>query len=233
MSFYRLSIAKPCTQKWGEMLQEENGNYCLSCQHSVIDFSTLSDKEVISYFTKNINNTTCGRFKKSQLERIQIHIPSYLIETRIPKWQKYLLILFICFGSQIFSVNVVLGNYQTPSVKTETKIPKEHKHKKKKLRIKTETYPKLHFSDFVVDPNTLVFGFVQQAIDPLAIIAPFSYLRTENKLNEQDSINSSTENQLLNKGENSNDGKQKDKTQSKSEFLLPLTTRRRRKGVTT
>jgi hypothetical protein len=39
----RLNIPAPCTQAWNEMLPENNGRFCLSCQKKVIDFSVMSD----------------------------------------------------------------------------------------------------------------------------------------------------------------------------------------------
>jgi len=63
----KISIPKPCHENWNEMLPEEKGRFCLSCQKCVLDFTKLSDDEILKSLEKP---NQCGRFSNQQLERI-------------------------------------------------------------------------------------------------------------------------------------------------------------------
>lgn len=63
-----LSIADPCHEDWSKMTTVEQGRFCSSCQKKVVDFTTQTDEEIISFFN-NYNGTACGRFTDDQLDR--------------------------------------------------------------------------------------------------------------------------------------------------------------------
>jgi hypothetical protein len=50
------------------MLPEEKGRFCSSCSKTVVDFSLMSDKEVLAYLG-GAGGHTCGRFTSDQLNR--------------------------------------------------------------------------------------------------------------------------------------------------------------------
>ncbi|MBI1226966.1 MAG: T9SS type A sorting domain-containing protein [Bacteroidetes bacterium] len=68
-----LTVPKPCHEKWQEMTPAEQGRFCLSCQKTVHDFTTKTDREVARYFEHQLDSTasgsTCGRFRSDQLQR--------------------------------------------------------------------------------------------------------------------------------------------------------------------
>ncbi|HEX7906204.1 MAG TPA: hypothetical protein VF487_20160, partial [Chitinophagaceae bacterium] len=78
----QLTIPEPCHENWNKMTPVEKGRFCHSCQKPVIDFSTMSDREVAQYF-KQSTGSVCGRFMQDQLER-ELDIP----KKRIP-WVRY------------------------------------------------------------------------------------------------------------------------------------------------
>jgi hypothetical protein len=57
----KLKIAEPCHENWNKMLEEEKGRFCLSCQKAVVDFSRMTNEEIIQYFEQNAGKKTCGR----------------------------------------------------------------------------------------------------------------------------------------------------------------------------
>jgi len=63
-----VSIPHPCTQSWNEMNPVENGRYCLHCQKTVIDFSVMTDKEILAVISQQQGNL-CGNFQPAQLNR--------------------------------------------------------------------------------------------------------------------------------------------------------------------
>jgi hypothetical protein len=67
---FRISVKEPCVEKFENFVVTPDGGFCDSCQKEVIDFITLSDKELLQHFNKN-SNEVCGRFKKSQLKNYQ------------------------------------------------------------------------------------------------------------------------------------------------------------------
>src|SRR5690606_19007047 len=94
----KISIPKPCHENWKEMLPEEKGRFCLSCQKCVLDFTELSDDEILHFSDKD---NICVKIQKSQIENINSSIFSF-----IPKWFKYSsLVLLFGFGKQTFAQN--------------------------------------------------------------------------------------------------------------------------------
>ncbi len=88
----QLSIPKPCHENWDAMTAVEKarpddpvgrGKFCGSCQKQVVDFSSMSDRQVAEFFKKPSTGSVCGRFMTDQLDR-EIEIP----RKRIP-WLKY------------------------------------------------------------------------------------------------------------------------------------------------
>jgi hypothetical protein len=63
----QISIPEPCHEGWQNMTPVEKGRFCASCQKTVLDFTYLSDNEIIKLVSKNDN--LCGRISISQLNR--------------------------------------------------------------------------------------------------------------------------------------------------------------------
>ena len=79
----QITVAKPCHENWDKMSKTEQGKFCGSCQKQVVDFSSMSDRQLAAFFKKPSNGSLCGRFMSDQLDR-SIDIP----KKRIP-WLKY------------------------------------------------------------------------------------------------------------------------------------------------
>jgi hypothetical protein len=65
----KVNLPEPCHEDWNKMDSQEKGRFCGSCQKLVIDFSVMSDTEIINYFKEYKSQNTCGHFKKSQVDR--------------------------------------------------------------------------------------------------------------------------------------------------------------------
>lgn len=63
----QISIPEPCHKGWQNMTPVEKGRFCASCQKTVLDFTHLSDNEIIKVVTKNDN--LCARINGSQLNK--------------------------------------------------------------------------------------------------------------------------------------------------------------------
>lgn len=63
-----LKIVDPCKQDWNLMSHVEGGKYCTHCAQNVIDFSNMSDQEIIKFLNQSGDNV-CGRLRQDQLNR--------------------------------------------------------------------------------------------------------------------------------------------------------------------
>ena len=63
-----ISIPEPCNQRWQQMSPVDGGRHCESCCKIVIDFTRMTDAEVINYLATK--SDSCGRFTGDQLPRI-------------------------------------------------------------------------------------------------------------------------------------------------------------------
>ena len=79
----QISIPTPCHENWEKMDAVEKGRFCGSCQKTVIDFSTMSDRDIAQFFKRPSTGSVCGRFNDDQLGR-DMAIP----KKRIP-WLRY------------------------------------------------------------------------------------------------------------------------------------------------
>lgn len=67
MKKMRISIENPCHEDWQGMTPQAQGRFCSACEKTVIDFSRMSDAEILQYFSQPRTEKVCGRFKSEQL----------------------------------------------------------------------------------------------------------------------------------------------------------------------
>lgn len=73
----KYTIAEPCHESWAAMTPGEQGRFCKSCQKTVVDFTRMTDSEMIG-FMSGLNESVCGRMTGNQLNReMKLHsVPS-------------------------------------------------------------------------------------------------------------------------------------------------------------
>jgi carboxypeptidase-like protein len=64
----QIHIPEPCHENWQNMTPKEQGRFCGSCCKTVIDFSAMTDKEMLDYISK-ASHHVCGRFSNDQLNK--------------------------------------------------------------------------------------------------------------------------------------------------------------------
>ncbi|MBS1665672.1 MAG: T9SS type A sorting domain-containing protein [Bacteroidetes bacterium] len=64
----QIQIPTPCNEQWDKMRPEEKGRFCAACSKVVVDFSLMSDQEVLTYMAR-ASQSVCGRFDSHQLGR--------------------------------------------------------------------------------------------------------------------------------------------------------------------
>jgi len=231
--YFKLNVTKPCTEDWATMVPTGAGRHCLLCNKDVIDFSVLNDEQVKTFFINNGDKPVCGRFRKTQLERIRINLPGYFFRKKIPAWQKYLVMFLICFGNSLFSIDISFGNQQglygqTPAaiMTTYTKITPQKKHKKKKK-------PKCIVSEeLMINGEQIVMGGL--GLDPRQPMEePVPVVIIKEKENKTDNDSAAKESIAFTNEPVKGDRKPHNKTPfPKIEFILPaaLNFRTRRRG---
>ncbi|RYD59492.1 MAG: hypothetical protein EOP56_01105 [Sphingobacteriales bacterium] len=58
---YRITIPKPCNEAWEDMQPADKGRHCLQCSKTVVDFSTMTDVEVLAFLQRHKGKFVCGR----------------------------------------------------------------------------------------------------------------------------------------------------------------------------
>ncbi len=96
MQKLQLSIPEPCHENWQQMTATEKGRFCNACAKEVVDFSKMTDIQVLNYFTTITNENVCGRALPEQLDRT-------ISRTDTPKkklfwYWNYIIMFFMLFG---------------------------------------------------------------------------------------------------------------------------------------
>lgn len=79
-------IENPCHEDWQKMTPENQGRFCQFCEKIVVDFTHMSDAEILQYFSKPRAEKTCGRFRVEQVSQ-----PIPVVQSITPKPSKSLL----------------------------------------------------------------------------------------------------------------------------------------------
>lgn len=79
---FQLNIDNPCHEQWESFTPTATGGFCGSCQKNVIDFSEMSESQLVAFFRDRMNSSQnlCGRFKEDQLKK------NYDIKEWFPTW---------------------------------------------------------------------------------------------------------------------------------------------------
>ena len=80
-----LHIPVPCHEDWSAMQPEEQGRHCAACQKTVVDFTAMSDAQVVAYMSR-AGSQVCGRFAPDQLGR-KLEEPAPVKRNRWVGWQ--------------------------------------------------------------------------------------------------------------------------------------------------
>ncbi|MRI02359.1 hypothetical protein GH721_17570 [Kriegella sp. EG-1] len=107
------TVNNPCSEKFDNFNATKKGGFCESCQKEVIDFTKISDSDLIKLLHSNTNKI-CGRFKTSQLK-------SYETNTLNMKNKKFttalsifgLSLLALCISSDLYAQELTSLNSKT------------------------------------------------------------------------------------------------------------------------
>ncbi|HSC39408.1 MAG TPA: carboxypeptidase-like regulatory domain-containing protein, partial [Chitinophagaceae bacterium] len=66
----RIQLTSPCHENWQAMTPNEQGRYCQSCCKTVVDFTAMTDLEIVDYIAYSAAGNTCARVYDDQLDRV-------------------------------------------------------------------------------------------------------------------------------------------------------------------
>jgi hypothetical protein len=67
-----ISIPEPCQQQWQNMTETNGGRHCSACNKTVIDFTTMSNQQIIEILSAS--NNTCGRLEEWQVRSVNLKL---------------------------------------------------------------------------------------------------------------------------------------------------------------
>lgn len=112
-------IKNPCSENWNEMSEQAQGRMCAHCQKCVIDFTQMSDGEVIAYIKMKKEEKICGRMSYTQIERFRLK----KLQPSPRKWSKP---MAAAFAALLATVPLQYVSAQEPSTNPiEIQMPKD------------------------------------------------------------------------------------------------------------
>ncbi|MFT3979326.1 MAG: T9SS type A sorting domain-containing protein [Ferruginibacter sp.] len=119
----QLSIPTPCHESWDKMTPKEKGRYCDSCAKIVVDFSAMTDAQLIQYFENLKTENVCGRVYPDQLNRNLEPAPQLQPSKKFYRyWQYAATFLFFVFKGQFLMAQ---GQVKVKNTSDTTKKIKE------------------------------------------------------------------------------------------------------------
>jgi hypothetical protein len=73
-SITNIHIPEPCHQQWQQMTPADNGRHCEQCCKTVVDFTKMSNNEIINHLSTNSH--VCGRIGEQQVNSINMQLVS-------------------------------------------------------------------------------------------------------------------------------------------------------------
>jgi len=133
-----ISIDKPCSENWAAMTPSQQGAFCGKCQIDVVDFSNKTPLEVKLILQENVGKHMCGRFKKTQLDDINLEYTNWETQSLKTFQSKFVYALVVVFGMTLFSCNgpdeMIMGDMMP----TEHYAPDSNSHQENFDRIELE-----------------------------------------------------------------------------------------------
>ena len=66
-----IAVNRPCAENWNSFSMAKEGRHCGSCNKVVVDFTAMSDTEIVKYFQQK-RSATCGRLRPDQLKTYNV-----------------------------------------------------------------------------------------------------------------------------------------------------------------
>jgi len=110
----QLFVSSPCHEQWENFDRVAQGGFCSRCSKVVVDFTKMSDPEIIQHFIQATSHI-CGRFRPDQLKVYEEKtIPA--IQPGFTLLKASVLILFLMLTGKFASAQPLVTKAQTELV---------------------------------------------------------------------------------------------------------------------
>jgi hypothetical protein len=93
--YFSFAVTSPCHEDWDAMHEAQKGRFCDACQKTVVDFSEMTDAEIIAFFENYAatkRESICGRMDVAQADKKYI-LPATPAAYRPSSWRKWAAVL--------------------------------------------------------------------------------------------------------------------------------------------
>ncbi|MGI4870005.1 MAG: hypothetical protein ACRYFX_02370 [Janthinobacterium lividum] len=84
----------PCDESWEAMTPTDVGRHCAACQTQVVDFTQMTDGEVVAFVSQYNPVRRCGRFREDQVGR-----PLLAAARPVTGWRRWAVATVLLAGS--------------------------------------------------------------------------------------------------------------------------------------
>lgn len=128
-----LSIPSACHEKPENMDKNALGSFCRSCTKQVVDFSGMSDSQIIAYFSRN-SGRVCGQFRPEQLKNYTL--PKPVLE---PSRRKSLVIGSFITAASAIATGLSVSPLIASAIELETTEQTENAQLEELVQTKSDT----------------------------------------------------------------------------------------------
>lgn len=111
-SITKITLPQPCHEPWANMNTIENGRYCSSCNKAVVDFTTMTNQQIIDHLSAS-NGNICGRITAPQFNQVNKQL-SKPVQPNAGVWKRIMLTI-----TMLASLSYVKGQTSISKAKTE------------------------------------------------------------------------------------------------------------------
>jgi len=108
----QITQPQPCHESWNSMSPVENGRFCSSCSKAVVDFTSMTNQQIIDHLAASTGNL-CGRISASQFNEVNNQLAKPL-PTNAGIWKRLVFTV-----TMLASLTYVRGQTGIPNTKTE------------------------------------------------------------------------------------------------------------------
>lgn len=98
-----IQIPEPCQMRLEDMTEVKDGFHCAACQKTVIDFTLLSDSQIVDFFKQAAGKGVCGFFQEHQLNRALVVPEKSWLNDKVIKRAAAAILIFQSFAQQSFA----------------------------------------------------------------------------------------------------------------------------------
>lgn len=109
-----------CAESWDAMAPTDVGRHCASCQTQVVDFTRMTDGEVVAFLSQYRPERRCGLFREDQVAR-----PLLSAARPVAGWRRWALATVVLLGSLFGTKARAQGAKPrtTPTIPTQATTP--------------------------------------------------------------------------------------------------------------